>query len=81
MIGMRLAADHRSNSNVQTVNEMPQFGWFTGAVVWRWIDTDAAHPYITGELFDVFADNLVTSVTANPEQNRDAHRFDRGQRR
>lgn len=70
----RPTSDQPQTSNAQTVNDMFELGWFgRGPAFWRWIETEAAHPYIKacaamrrapqpGEFFDAFADDPAMHV-------------------
>ena len=67
-----------SSDNAQTVIDMFELGWFGhGPAFWRWIETDAARPYITacaalrrapqpGELVDGFAESAATKAIDDP---------------
>lgn len=79
MTRRRLTADQPPHSNAQTINDMFELGWFgQGPAFWRWIETEAAHPYIKAcaamrrapqpnELFDVFANDPEMSAVEDPE--------------
>lgn len=67
-----------SSDNAQTVIDMFELGWFgQGPAFWRWIETDAARPYIAacaalrrapqpGELVDAFSESAATKAIDDP---------------
>jgi len=79
MTRTRLTANQPSCSNAQTVNDMFEVGWFgQGPAFWRWIETEAAHPYIRAcaamrraphlnELFDALAHDSEMSAIEDPD--------------
>jgi hypothetical protein len=81
MTDTRMTPVHRSSHEAQTVIDMFDLGWFgQGPAFWRWIETEAAQPYIRAcagmrrapqpsEFFDAFADD--PDLNAIDDPNRD----------
>jgi hypothetical protein len=79
MTSTRLTTEQPGFAHAQTVNDMFELGWFgQGPAFWRWIETDAAHPYIKAcaamrrapqpdEPFDVFADDPDMRAIEDPD--------------
>lgn len=78
-IAARFTPEPTSTYNPQTVIDMFNLGWFgQGPAFWRWVETDAALPYIAacaamrhapepGELADVLTSDPATEAIEDPD--------------
>ncbi|MBB3588933.1 hypothetical protein [Sphingomonas sp. BK481] len=78
-IAARFTPEPTSIYNPQTVTDMFHSGWFgQGPAFWRWVETDAAQPYIAacaamrraptpGELADVMTPDPTTQAIEDPD--------------
>jgi len=78
-IAARFTPEPTSTYNAQTITDMFDLGWFgQGPAFWRWVETEAAQPYIAacaamrrapqpGELFDAFLDDPDMSAIEDPD--------------
>jgi hypothetical protein len=78
MTSTRTTPVQPSSPNAQTIIDMFELGWFgQGPPFWRWIETEAAQPYIRacaamrrapqpGDFFDALVDDPEMSAIEDP---------------